>query len=179
MSRGDVKGRFRASVAIVLSTAVLSSGIVPILYFYANKNRYGLSLDIGGMFIALSVSIMTWLAACLMFWLLSKAFNKGLGFEQVTSIWGLSYIPNFFCVVLYGLLLIVPKINTASSFSAFIICAIFIMLLVWKALYYFMLLRFVLDTTLRELLIITAVSAVVFAGLMIIGSKLGIQVPML
>jgi hypothetical protein len=43
----------------------------------------------------------------------------------------------------------------------------------------FMLMRFVIDTSLREIIVITAVSAVVFAVLMMIGFKVGIQVPML
>jgi hypothetical protein len=42
-----------------------------------------------------------------------------------------------------------------------------------------MIMRFVLDTALREITVMTAVTAVVFGILIVIGSKVGIQVPML
>lgn len=178
-NRNNIKGRLGASVAAVFTTAILGTVIAPVVYYYANRGKYEIDLNIGGMFISLVVSIITWLAVCTLFWLLSKAFKKDLGFEQVASTWSLSYIPNFLCVVLYNLLLIVPGINNGSGFAAFIICTLFIMFLVWKAIFYFMLMRFVIDTTLREIIICTAISAVVFTTLMIIGSKVGIQVPML
>jgi len=55
----------------------------------------------------------------------------------------------------------------------------FIMFLTWKAIYYFMLIRLVLNATIREIIIITAVSALIFTVLMLSDSKVGIQVPML
>ena len=51
--------------------------------------------------------------------------------------------------------------------------------LIWKAVYYFMLMRLILNTTLHEIIVITAVSAIVFAVLILVNSKVGIQVPML
>lgn len=178
INRNEVKGRLSASVVTVLTTAVLGSVIAPIIYFYANKSRYDITLDIGGMFIGLSVSIVTWLAVCTLLWLLSKAFKKGLEFGQVASTWGLSYIPNLLCIVLYSLLLNIPKIYNSSDALTFVFSTVFIILLVWKAIYYFMFLRYVMDTSLGEFVAITAVSAVVFATLIILGSKAGIQVPM-
>lgn len=178
-NRDNIKGRLQASCFTVIITAFLGSVIAPLVYFYRYKDRYEISLDISGMLIGLTVSIATWLLICASFWLLSKAFNKELGFGQIASTWGLSYIPNLLCIILYNLLLIKPEINNGSGLAAFIISTLFIMLLVWKAIFYFMLMRFVLDTTLREISVITAVSAVVFTILIMIGFKVGVQVPML
>ena len=75
----EAKGRISASIVTVLAAAVLGSVIAPIIYFYANKSRYDVSLDIGGMVIGLSVSIATFIAVCALMWLLSRAFKKGLG----------------------------------------------------------------------------------------------------
>lgn len=179
INKDNIKGRLQASIFTVFMTAFLGSVIAPILYFFANRNKYEISLHIGSMFIGLSVSIVTWLAVCALLWLLAKVFNKGIGFGQMTATWGLSYIPNLLCVVLYNLLFIIPEINNGSGFSTFIISSFFIMFLVWKAIYYFMLMRFVINTTLGEFSVITAVSAVVFTVLMVIGFAVGIQVPML
>ncbi len=178
ISRNEVKGRLAASVITVLTTAVLGSVISPIIYFYTNKSRYDISLDIGGMFLGLVVSVFTFIAVCTLMWLLSKAFKKGLKLGQVASTWGLSYIPNLLCVILFNLLLNVPGIYNSSSALAFIFSTLFIIFLVWKAIYYFMFLRFVLETTLGEFVAITAVSAAVFAALIILGTKAGVQVPM-
>jgi len=178
INRNEVKGRLSASVVTVLMAAVLGSVIAPIVYFYTNKSRYNISLNVGGMFIGLSVSIASFIAVCTLMWLLSKAFKKGLGFGQIVSTWGLSYVPNLLCIVLYALLLNIPKIYSGSDALAFVFSTLFIILLVWKAIYYFMFLRFVLETTLGEFIAVTAVSAVVFIGLIVIGAKVGIQVPM-
>lgn len=168
-----------ASVITVLSTAVLGTVLLPVAYYFAHRNRYELTLDAVGILVALCVSVLTWIVVCLLFRVLSKAFHNGLDFRQTVSVWGLSYIPNFLCVLLYGILKVVPGVRIASGFAAFIVSALFILLLVWKAIYYFMFLRFVMDTTLKEFLITVAASAIVFGGLIWAGSLAGIQVPML
>ncbi len=176
-NREGGKGRLAASITVVLSTGTLGTLLLPVAFYYANQNRYELTLDVGGMLIAFCVSVLTWLAVSLLFWALSKAFHSGLRFRQTASVWGLSYIPNFLCILLYGLLKVVPGIEITSGFAAFIVSTLFILLLVWKAIYYFMFLRFVMDTTLKEFLITAAVSAIVFTALIWVGSLAGIQVP--
>ena len=157
---------------------MLGSVVAPVVYYLVNRGRFEISLNIGGMCAGLIVSGLTWLAACAMLWALAKAFHKEVGFKQVASAWGLSYIPNLLCVVLYGLLQIVPGIYIGSNMLAAVFSALFIVLLVWKAIEYFLLLRFVLDTSVGEFAIVTAVSAVVFAVLILLGAKAGIRVPM-
>lgn len=171
------RGRMQASAASVLLTAVFGSVIAPLVYYYTNNSRYDISLNAGGMVLGVCLTIITWLAVCAMFWLLSKAFKKEIKFGRVVSTWGLSYIPNLLCIILYSLLLNIPAIYNTSGFLTFIFSTLFIILLVWKAIYYFMFLRFVIDTTLGEFLIITAVSAIVFAALILLGSTAGLQVP--
>jgi len=171
--------KFHTSLATVIITALLNTVIAPVVFFYVYRTKYEIHLDIGNMLLGLIVSIFTWLVVCTLFWIFSKTFNKGIGLRQIASTWGLSYIPNISCIILYNLLLIKPEIYNGSGFSTFIISTFFIMFLIWKAIYYFMLMRLVLNTTLREIIIITVVSALIFTVLMLIGSKVGIQVPML
>ena len=173
---GD-KGKEVASIVTVLSTAVLGTVLLPIAYYLAYRNRYELTLDVGGMLLALCVSVLSWIAVCLLFWTLSKAFHNGLSFRQTASIWGLSYVPNFLCVLLYGFLKIVPDLKISSGFAAYLVSALFILLLVWKVIYYFMFLRFVMDTSLKEFLLTVAASAIVFSALIWAGASAGIQVP--
>ena len=175
----EMEGRLKASIATILTTAVLGSLLSPTINYFANKGRYVLSLDFGGICAGLIGSVMTWLAVCAMLWALAKAFHKDLRFKHVASIWGLSYIPNLLCVVLYGVLAIVPGIYSSSNILAAIFSVLFIVLLVWKAIFYYLFLRFVMETSASELIITMAVSAVVFVALILVGFTIGIQVPMI
>ena len=173
---GD-KGKEVASIVTVLATAVLGTVLLPIAYYLAYRNRYELTLDVGGMLLALCVSVLSWIAVCLLCWALSKAFHNGVSFRQTASIWGLSYVPNFLCVLLYGFLKVVPDLRISSGFAAYLVSAMFILLLVWKVIYYFMFLRFVMDTSLKEFLLTVAASAIVFSALIWADASIGIQVP--
>ncbi|MEX1378305.1 MAG: YIP1 family protein [Eubacteriales bacterium] len=178
-NKDDDRKKQSTSIAVVAATIIAGSIIAPILYYYVNKDRYEIELNITNIILMVALSIGTWLAVCALFWMLSKAFKKDIKFSQISSTWGLSYMPNLLCVVLYNTLLIAPGVNNGSGIAAFVICTLFIMLLVWKAILYFMTMRFVIDTSLGEIIVYTAVSAVVFAVLMMVGFRAGIQVPML
>lgn len=174
-----IKDRLWASISMVIMTALLGSVVAPVIYFYTYQNKYEIQLDLGSMILGFAVSMITWLVVCTMFWLLSKAFHKGIVLGQVAATWGLSYIPNLFCIILYNLLLTHPGIYNGSGFSTFIISSLFLLFLIWKAIFYFILMRSVLNTTLLEITVCTAVSALVFTILMMVGFWVGIQVPML
>ena len=179
INNNKIEGRFSASVATVVISALFGTVIAPAAYYYMYRQKYTISLDIEGMLIAAAVSFATFIAVCAMFWLFARAYRKDIAFKQVVSIWGLSYIPNFLCIVLYYLLMLFPGIYDGSGVSAFILGTLFILLLVWKAIYYFMFLKCVMDVTLKEFIITAAVSAAVFAILLFVGMKAGIQVPMI
>jgi hypothetical protein len=173
------KSRLQISIIIVIATAFLEAVITPFAYFYTNIAGYDIQIEINRIISVFLISTASWLIVCSLFLAFSKVFKKGIGFLQIVSTWGLSFIPNFICIILYNLLIIKPDIYIDSGFSSFIISTLFIMLLIWKAIYYYMFMRLVLNATLPEIIIITAVSAVVFTALMLIGAKAGIQVPML
>ena len=175
----ETKGSLGSSVLTVLAASLLGSVAGPLAYYYMNRQTYAIDLDIAGMFAGLAVSLITPLAVCVLFYIMAKAFKKEVGLRQVVSLWGLSYIPNFLCVVLYYLLMLFPGIYIESGLAAFILSVLFIGFLVWKAIFYFMFLKCVLNVTLREFIIITVVSAAVFTLLMMAGMKAGVQVPML
>jgi len=176
--RSDRK-KLQASLITVILAALLNTVVVPLVFSLTYRERYNIQLDFVEMLLGLLACMVTWLAACTLFWLFSKAFQKGVGFGQIAAAWGLSFIPNVLCIILYGLLSVKPEIYSGNALLAMIFSALFIMLLIWKAIYYFMMMRLVLNTTLREILVITAASALVFTALMLVGSRVGIQVPML
>jgi hypothetical protein len=95
--------KLQASLFTVIITALLNTVVAPVVFFLVYRTKYEIHLDVGSLFLGLIVSIMTWLVVCALFWIFSKIKNKGIGFGQIASTWGLSYIPNFFCIILYNL----------------------------------------------------------------------------
>jgi len=175
----DNRNRLPASSVTVLLAALLGSVVMPIANYLIHKDQYKISLDMSGMLVGLLVSIATWLTVCALFWLLSKVFQKELSFGRIASIWGLSYMPNILCLILYTLLLLAPSLYRGSDIAAFAVSTLFILCLVWKSIFYFIFVRFVFRATLGEFFKMTAVTAIVFTVLLFIGTKAGIQVPML
>jgi hypothetical protein len=179
INREKSKYKLAASVLIVSVAAVSNSIITPVLYYLVNRGRFEIHIHVGDMFLNTCIGVLTWLTACTLFWLFSIVFKKGVNFTQITSTWGFSYIPNFLCIIAFSLLQLKIGLYNGNSLAAFFISAFFIMLLVWKAIYYFMQMKLVMGVTAKELLIITALAGVAFFAMMTVGFKLGIQIPML
>jgi hypothetical protein len=179
MNQEEPEGKLAASFLIVIASAVVGSVIAPIAYYLILKNKHDLSLHLHTIFITFGVSILTWLAACAVFWGLAFAFRKELGFKQILSTWGFSYTPNLICIIVYNAIILKPFILFDNSITVFLISTFFIMLLVWKALYYFIEMKYVIKTTASELLVITVINGLFFAVFMAAGAAIGIEVPML
>lgn len=171
--------KLATAIGMVVATAIMEAVIGPVVYYFIYQNEYDIEPDGMKMFLAFSVAILTWLAVCALFFTFAKVFRKHIAFRQIVATWGLSYIPDFLVVIFYYLLIIKPEIYNRTGFATFFISFFFIMLLIWKAIYYFMFMRFVIDTSLFEIAIITVISAFAFIALMMIGFQVGIQVPVL
>jgi hypothetical protein len=178
-SREETKGKLAASTGVVTVAALLGSVGIPAAIFAVRHAPEKLALDPASMLLAFGASILSWLIVCLLFWALSRAFHNGLRLRQVLSVWGFSYVPNALCVLLYGGLQFLPNARVTSGIAAFLIGAAFLFLLVWKAITFFLFLRCTMNVSLRELVLTTLSSTVVFAALLWAGALAGIQVPML
>lgn len=175
----ETRENLLASVIVVLAASVFGSIIAPAAYYLYNRNKFEISLSIGSMLIMLLLSILTWLVTCTLFWIISLLFKKNLEFNKIAASWGLSYIPNLICIVAYSIIEMSFVSFIISSFVGVLINTFFIMLLVWKTLYYFLEMKYVLKLNALELFITTIITAVVFLVLMSIGFSAGIQIPML
>jgi len=179
MSQEESEGRLTASFLTVIACALAGSVIAPVAYYLAFRHKYDLSLQLHSILITFGASILTWIAASAVLWGLSSVFKKGLGLRQILSTWGFSYTPNLICIIAYNLILLKSSILSDSNVTVFFINTFFIMLLVWKALYYFIEMRHVIKTTVPELFIITVISGLSFALLMAAGGAVGIEIPMI
>lgn len=173
------KGKLAASLLIVLTAALLGSIVAPVVYYLSFKDKYELTLRASKIVIPFCAGILTWLAACILFWVFSLVFKKGIGLGQIASTWGFSYIPNIICIIAYTCLQLYSGSYTGNGFAAFVMNTFFIAVLMWKVIYYFIEVRNVLNVSAFELIIMTILMGISFVALMTLGSIVGIQVPML
>lgn len=168
--------RLKASCIVVGVSALLSS-FAPL----CDLAQKGLAepYNLISAIVLFAVSILTYFAACALFYLISFLFKKGVGFKEIVSTWGMSYLPNLICIIAYYTLLMKFPLMQFDGVFAFVVNTFFIMLLVYKALYFFMEMKVVLKVTAFELLISTIGLGIAFVLLMWIGFAVGIQVPML
>jgi hypothetical protein len=171
ISRQKSKGRLSASVLMVSSAALLSSVLTPVPGKTGFSALHALKI--------FSLGFLTWLAACMLFRLFSLVFKKEASFRDIASTWGCSYIANLICIAAYTVLQLIPGIFTEGGFTGFAINTFFIMLIVWKTIYYFIEMKLVMQVSAFELFIISAAAGIVFMLLMWLGFTAGIQVPML
>lgn len=175
----DAGCKLFGSTIVVVAAALLGAVIFPLLYYFNFRSKFDISISADSMLMMLSVGILTWLAVCMLFWLLSKSFRKPVSFKEIASTWGYSYIPNVICIMIYNLILLKTNLFTSNDILGFIINTLFIMLLIWKVIYFFIELKYVINTNGAELLIATLIAGVFFILLMWAGFLAGIQVPML
>lgn len=179
INRKNTEGKLLASFIIVLITVFSGSILFPTMYYITFKDRYNITFNASTILIMFCVSVITWLAVCTVFWLLSLFLKKEVSYKLIVSTWGLSYIPNLVCIAAYAILQLKPCLFISNGIVAFLMNTFFIMLLIWKVIYYFMEMKYVIRATAFELLIITIITGITFLFLIMIGSATGIQVPML
>lgn len=174
-----VEERLRTSIILLLCNAALGSIIMPVIYYLNFKDKYVITLDTGNMVKMFCISILTVILACLSFSVISSAFKKKVSLKEIAASWGLSYIPNIICLALYTLTQIVSYNFISNSVVSFIVNTIFIMLLIWKVIFYFIEISVVLKLNGAEFFIATVGIGLIFIALMLIGFSVGIQVPVL
>jgi hypothetical protein len=173
----NVKNRPEAALATVLLAALLGAAALPIASDLAGAQTETFT-DIGRMVLVFATSVATWLAVGGALGLVAIALHRELRYKQLTPVWGLSYLPNVLCLVLYTIALAAPTLWKGSDIGSFVFATLFILCLVWKAIYYFLVVRVVFQASLAEFLGMTAFLGAVFAALALLGAQLGVQVPM-
>ncbi len=167
------------SLLIMLLTSVLNGIIAPLLYYAFYKNEFVVSLEPQSIIIMFCMCIATYFMSCGAFRLMALLFKKDISFQQIFSTWGFSYIPTLICVVFVNI--------TELGFYYFMCSKLFwllgntllIMLLIWKAIFYFIELNVVLGIKGSKAVIATFAIGLIFLAVMSLGFRLGLKVPAL
>ena len=179
INRAQIKGKLSASFMIVILAALAGAVLAPIAYYFTYKEVYDLTLNLNNNLVTFIASISTFLAECMVFWLFSIIFKKEASFKQFVSTWGFSFITNLICILTYFILQLWSDLRIDNALLAFLINTFFVILLVWKAIYYFIEMKLVMKATAFELVIITTICGMILTVLMVANSFIGIKVPML
>lgn len=174
---GKVEDKLRGSIILMLLNTLLLTIIMPVVYYCYFKNIYSITLEAVKLVIIFCISLAITVISCLSFLFVSVVFKKNIQFKEITAFWGLSYIPNIVCTILYTLTELFNYVLIGNSLAGFIINTVFIMLLIWKAIFYFIQMNFVLKLSGFEFITASIAVGIVFIALIFAGSSAGIQIP--
>lgn len=181
----DIIGSMKAAEYLPVSLAIaglcllLDTVALPYGYYLTFRQKYDIDLSIGMITAMFFTGTLTFLASILIFRGVSKVCGKKAGFVEIIATWGLSFIPDLFCILLYGALQLKLVELQGNRLLAVVVSTFFILFLIWKAIFYLIEMRYVLKLEFTQLIIATAVIGIVYIGLMSAGFAVGIQVPFL
>jgi hypothetical protein len=172
-------GKLRLSMMIILVTAAFNGFIGPVVTYYMNRNDYDLTLSFVSMLCIFALSGAMYVIDCVVLWFAAKLCGQKVDFKSIAATWGFSFIPTLICSILVNIDETIWYLFVGKPFLLFILNTFFILLLIWKAIFYFMECRVVLQLKGLRLLLSTIGIGILFALLIFAGAWLGLKVPML
>lgn len=166
-------------MTIILVTAAFNGFIGPVVYFYLNHNDFDLNLSFGSMVGLFALSEAMYPIDCGILWFTGKLCGQKVIFRSVAATWGFSFIPTLICSIFVNIDETIWYLFVGKPVLLFILNTFFILLLIWKAIFYFMECREVLQLKGLGLLLSTIGIGVLFALLIFVDAQLGLKVPML
>lgn len=178
---GEIKesGKLRLSLIIILVTAAFNGFIAPVATCYGRRNEIDMTLSFGPMLGIFALSGAMYLIDCAILWLAARFCGKKVNFEVVAATWGFSFIPTLICSIIVNIDETIWYLFASKPFWLFILNTVFILLLIWKAIFYFMECREVLRLKGMRLVLSTIGIGVLFVLLIFADARLGLKVPML
>lgn len=164
---------------IILITAIFNSFIAPVIYCYLDRKDFDLTRSFGSMIGLFALSGAMYFIDCGILWIAAKFCGQKVTFKSVTATWGFSFIPTLICSILVNIDETIWYLFLGKPLLLFILNTSFILLLIWKAIFYFIECREVLQLRGLKLVFSTIVIGVLFALLIFADAWLGLKVPML
>lgn len=164
---------------IILVTAAFNGFIGPVVTYYLNRNDYHLNLSFVSMLCIFSLSGAMYLIDCGILWFTAKLCGQKVDFKSIAATWGFSFIPTLICSILVNIDETIWYFFVGKSFLLFILNTFFILLLIWKAIFYFMECHEVLQLKGWKLVLSTVGIGFLFVMLIFADARLGLKVPML
>jgi hypothetical protein len=172
-------GKLGLSAIIILVIAVYNGIVAPVIYYFLNHNDYELTLSLLSMAGIFALSCFMYLIDCGILWLAAKLCRQQTSFRTIAATWGFSFVPTLICSVIVNTYESTYYFFLGKPTLLFIINTIFILLLIWKAIFYFMECRAVLQLKGARQAVATIGIGILFALLIYADARLGLQVPML
>lgn len=172
-------GKILFSLLTILLTSVLNGVAAPIVYYAVFGNVFVVSLEPHSIIIMFCMCIATYFISCGAFRLMALLFKKDVSFLQIFSTWGFSYIPTLLCAVFVNITEIAFYYFMGNTVLLLLGNTLLIMLLIWKAIFYFIELNVVLGIKGSKAVIATFAIGLIFLAVMSLGFRLGLKVPAL
>lgn len=179
ISETKESGKLWLSLMIILVTAVYNGFIAPVVHCYLNRNDFDLTLSFGTMAGLCVLSCLMYLIDCMILWLAARICKHRISFRAVAATWGFSFIPTLICSFIVNTYESTFYFFIGKPILLFILNTLCILLLIWKAIFYFMECREVLELKGIRLVVSTIAIGILFALLIFADAWLGLKAPML
>ncbi|MCX7710344.1 MAG: YIP1 family protein [Clostridia bacterium] len=167
-------------VSIVLILASFNGLIAPVLYYLLKRNEFDLTLNAVQMGLMFGISVTTYLLVCCIFWMIARLFRReDSTLSAIVATWGFSFIPTLIGSIVVNLHEYFFYYFIGNKFLLLVLNTLLIMLLIWKAIFYFIEMKVVLRLKGVPLLISMLLIGILFFGLMMFNARMGLKVPML
>jgi hypothetical protein len=131
----------KISWVLVAITILVVTVFDPILTYFVNGSDYEVSINIGRILWLSILGFITYLAVCLVFFTVCKAFGSTTPATAYLRSWGISYIPTLLCALISVLAETFFYLFWNNSILAMLLSIIFVAILIWKCILYVSFLR--------------------------------------
>lgn len=119
---------------LVIITILIVTVFDPIINYLANGSDYEVSVDAVNILWLSVLGCITYLAICLVLWLVCKVFGSKTPFSSYFNSWGISYIPTFICALFVVLSETFFYLFWNNSVLGMLLSIVLVAILIWKCI---------------------------------------------
>ncbi len=147
--------------------------------YYANIGNFDVAIDPVKMLLLAGAGIATYLVACIVLFIICRAFGSKTHLPVYFRTWGISYIPTAICALAVSLSETYFYIFWNNSLWGMLLGTAFIAILIWKIILYVVFLRETAGLKGKKFMGAFILCAIVFLMLAMADMRIGLKSPVL
>lgn len=174
--------RHRASTIswiFVIAAVLFVTVFDQITNYYANIGNFDVTIDPVKMLLLVGAGIATYMVACIVLYILCRAFGSKTPLSVYFKTWGISYIPTAICALAVSLSETYFYVFWNNSLWGMLLGIAFIAILIWKIILYVIFLREVAGLKGKKLAGAFILCAITFLALAMADMRIGLKSPIL
>ena len=162
---------------LVASTILISTVFEPLLSYFAGA--WHATPDVILMLSTTALGCISYLALCVVFWLVCKCFGSRTPLSTYVGTWGLTFFPTLLCAVAVAFSEVFFTVFWNNSIWGMLLSIVFVGILIWKAILYVIFLREVAGLKGGRMIGAFVVIGIMILGLALLNGLVGLKTPVL